>query len=283
MKKVVRQTEPRIAVDANVSSSRFSHTPTLLEVTTWTEEKPEEWTEKVITRTAARDNQNKRSGNVNPIALVAQMPQIKPNSQPPSTDRWETKWSLKEQHFGATVEWEYPGGETGLNRKRAYVVEPGFSNEQCFNIATKEVELLEARAFGYLIQSQITDGLYWTEPLSTVQVNDGSNLWTFRLDSVSWEYGGELSYIGGMRLLIDRQPLVTPGPRAYLPVYPAATRGLVPDQVAPPEPEVFSPPPSNPSAILDYNGVPITGPSGDVIWDYAGIEPGEPAAPVELP
>jgi hypothetical protein len=245
----------RISVDDGaVEGTWMDMIPVNTSETTWIEERPNKWTERTWTRTAAR--KGKASG-ARRSALVAQLPEVKSDSSPPASERWLDKFSLEEQQYSAQVAWDYPGFPTGLNRNRTYIVEPGFSNEQCFTIATSEVALLEQRSNGYLVESPLVDSLLWARPLAPIEVNDGSNLWTIQLDALSWTYGDGVAFVGGIGLPSARVPLATPTPDARFPVLPVLTSGLVANQVSPPEPPVLQPPPSNFEPIDDYEGVPM--------------------------
>lgn len=231
-------TVPRIQLTGDTGSTgRFVQETARVLDTRWTEDRPDYWVERTSERVAAK-NGSGRQGNIKPTALITQRPQIKPDSRPPATDRWEDPTSLKEQHYSAECTWQHPGGATGRVRTRSLTVDPGFSNGQCFEIATREVQLLEGRRESYLIEVPLSDALLWLPPLSTITVNDGANEWAFKLDATAWEYAGDSARLVAMGICVARVAL--PEPVGTL--LPEFESGLEPGQVAPEEPAPFMPP-----------------------------------------
>lgn len=242
LETLTRRTEtttvPRITLTGDTGSTgRFVQETSRILNTQWTEDKPDYWVERTSERVAAK-NGSGRQGNIKPTALITQRPQIKPDSRPPATERWQDPTGLKEQHYTATCTWQHPGGATGRVRTRSLTVDPGFSNQQCFEIATREVQLLEGRRESHLIELPLSDALLWLPPLSTIQVDDGTNLWTFKLDATTWEYALQEARLVAMGIAVARvaveAPVGTP--------LPEFESGVDPGQVAPEEPPEFVPP-----------------------------------------
>jgi hypothetical protein len=204
------------------------------QVVRWREVQPDQWTQ-TSTEVVAAAIAGGRIDNVKGTALVAQTPQVQLNSRPPATQRWENKVSSKEQHFEARALWVHPGGATGLERITQITVEPGFSNAQCFEIATKEAQLLEGRRLAYVVEVPLSTALLWVPPLSTFTVDDGANLWTFRADGLVWTYYTDEARLAFTGICIARVPVAVPVGVAL----PTFATGLEAGQSAPAEPAAF--------------------------------------------
>lgn len=242
LETLTRRTEtttvPRIQITGDTGSTgRFVQETARVVDTRWTEDRPDYWVERTSERVAAK-NGSGRQGNLKPTALITQRPQIKPNSRPPATERWEDPTTLAERHYKAEATWQHPGGATGRVRVRSLTLAPGFSNEQCFEVATREVALLEGRRESYLIELPLSDALLWLPPLATVEVDDGANLWTFKLDAPAWAYAVEEARLTAVGICVGRVPVAVP---VGTPL-PEFVSGLEPGQVAPAEPPEFVPP-----------------------------------------
>lgn len=239
VKTVETTVEPRVKVDGGADANRLALVESQIVEFEWREERPDYWVSRESTEIAAARYPEGVSGDdIKPTALIPTPPTISRNSQPPSTDRWEESTAKKEEHYTATALWEHPGGATGLTRTREITIEPGFSNAQCFDLATREVHLLEGRREAYTIQLPLTDDLLWVAPLSTLTVNDGNQVWTFKVDGCQWLYGVQESSLSLSGICVARVPVAEP---VGTPL-PEFESGLVPGQEAPPEPDPFEPP-----------------------------------------
>lgn len=256
--------EPKIKVDGGATANRASLTTTRIITTVWEEEKPDLWTKRTTEQVVARDG-GERRGNIKPTALITQPPQVEPDSPPPRSERWEVPYGAKERHYEATVAWEFPGGASGRTRPRTITLSPGFSNEQCYNLATAELQLLEGRANGYYLELAITaDALVWLPPLSQIAVEDGANRWLFRADALTWEYTPTSAKVGGVGILIQRTALPAP---VGTPL-PDFETGIVPGQTPPPEPAPWQPPTNSGLNLLSYAAQPLLDYSGLNLTDY---------------
>lgn len=267
LKTFTRRTEPRVTVDQEVDQSRFSHTPTKEVTVNYVEEKPGEWIKKELSRSTASSNSSGRTGSSNPLALVAGLPKQQRDATPPKTEYFENPFSKKLTNYKATVNWEYPGGSTGLNRKRDYIIEPAFSNQNCFDVATKEAEILEGRYASILVEFEIAEAAIALTPWSVISMDDGNNIWTFRLDSPTYSYKGDKAYLGGVGVVINREVKETPDPDSNYPAYPVFTSGIVAGQTAPDEPPSFNPYYGNGSGIIGYELELVNG------YDEGSLEP----------
>jgi hypothetical protein len=242
LETLTRRTEttavPRIQLTGETGSGgRFEMVTARIADTRWTEDRPDYWVERTSERIAAK-NGSGRQGNIKPTALITQPPQVRPNSRPPATDRWVDPVALQERHYSAEATWQHPGGATGRIRTRSLTLTPGFSNAQCFEVATREVALLEGRRESYLIELPLSTALLWVAPLSTIEVDDGTNLWTFKLDAPAWAYATDEARLTAAGICVGRVAVEVP---AGTPL-PEFETGLEPGQTAPAEPPVFEPP-----------------------------------------
>jgi hypothetical protein len=146
-------------------------------------------------------------------------------------------------------------------------VTPGFSNAQCFEVAVREVRLLEGRRQAYLIDLPLSNSLIGLPPASQMAITDGSNLWQFAMDAPTWEFNVENSGLLAQGIVLSRTALPDP----VSPPLPTFADGLLPDQGPSPEPPPFEPPGDVGQLTLNPNGVPVTGPDGEFFQGYVEV------------
>ena len=245
---------PRLALTGlNVGTGRFDLVTAKDVQTEWAEVRPDNWEKTVKPRQAAGQSPSNRAEDIKPTALCSEKPQVEPDSRPPATERWKEPTTTKEEHYSGECRWQHPGGAVGRDRVRPITIAPAYSNAQCFEIATREVQLLEGRRESHWIELPLSDALLWPAPLATVTVNDGSNLWTFRLDGVVCQFLEAEAKLIAAGICVGRVPLEVP---VGVPL-PAFVSGMDPGQVAPPEPPPFVPPADEVGDVVMGLSVPV--------------------------
>lgn len=255
-KKTELETAPQMTIDgrgAPGTPNRFSQVTTRLTVTEWLEERPNFWVRSVRKYAVAGQNPDKRGGNIDPLALLSLKPEVYPDSPPPATQYWKDGIDLKQTEYTATVNWEQPQGPSGLIRPRTIIIEPAFSNAQCFEIANRTLEIYEGRQDAHIIQWELEPGqqFYWVPPLTNLEVNRGATTYLFKLDAISWYYSPTESYIGAIGILINE------------------STGIEPGQTPPSEPPPFSLPGDICLIANPANSALLLGPTGEQIGCYS--------------
>lgn len=262
---------PRISVDGGAAGDPLSLVRVKVQRITWREERPGYWVKITQLQTSAKDNPDRRGGNVRATALMTQKPVVEADSPPPAGKDFPSTTEEQTLHFTGEATWNYPGGGTAIERVRPYIVEPGISNQQCRLIAKKMVELLESRSESHLVELPITNLTSWLAPLSVIKINDGNNLWDLACDAPSWEFLDDQAFFGCIGLTVNRTAAPSP---VGVPVGDWVS-GLQPGDDDPPEPPTM-PPPGLPNYLSDYEGQTILGYDGSELIQY-------PYIPSEVP
>jgi hypothetical protein len=258
IKETIRETVPKMTIDGKgqpSESGRFGQETVRLTITEWYEERPNFWVRRVRKYAVAGQNPDKRGGQIDPLALLSLKPEVYPDSPPPATKYWKDGVDLQATEYSAEVNWEQPSGATGLTRSRTILIEPAFSNAQCFEVATRTLEIYEGRAGGHIIQWELepTESWYWVPPLTNLGVAVGGSTELFKVDSLSWYFTANRAYIGAFGVHIGAS-------------------GITPGQTPPDEPPLFEPPAGECIITNPSNTFVLLGPSSEPIACYSNPE-----------